>query len=127
MTRVRPLPAFALGLVVVAAAACLDDSITGARPISFTLSAPIATAQVGDSLTFEVSATGTGILGVVMSYGDGTVDSLDVAAQSGGGNIVEYFDQPRYAYTTSGTFEVIGQLVTSAGSRSDTVQVEITP
>ena len=60
-------------------------------------------------------------LAQVMSYGDGTVDSIDVVAQSGGGNIVEYSAQPRYAYTTSGTFEVIGRLVTTDGSRADTV------
>ena len=123
----RPLPILAVAFLLLTTAACLDDSITGARPLSFSLSAPVTTAQVGDSVTFEYAATGTGILGVVMDYGDGTLDSLDVAAQSGGGNIVEYSAQPRYAYTTAGTFEVVGQLVTTDGSLSDTVQVEITP
>ena len=127
MKTSRLLRSCALVLLASAGVACLDDSITGARPLTFSLTVPEPTAQVGDSVTFEYEATGTGILGVIMNYGDGTVDSMDVVSASGGGNIVEYSDAPRYAYETSGTYEVIGRLETTDGSASDTVQVEITP
>lgn len=118
---------FAVLLTGAFATACLDDSITGTRPVAFTLTSSTSTAQVGDSITFSYEATGTGILGVIMNFGDGRVDSTDVAEMAGGSNIVEYSDQPKHAYTAGGTYEVIGRLETVNGFRSDTVEVQINP
>lgn len=111
------------GLVLASAmAACLDESITGTRPLSFSLTVSPSTALVGDSLTFDYDATGTAIYGVVFEYGDGVADTL--FAQTS--NEVERSGSIRYAYDTAGIFEVIGKVVTSIGTRADTVEVQIT-
>lgn len=109
-------------LLATGTAACLDDSITGTRPLSFSLSVSPGTALVGDSVEFEYEATGTAIYGVVLAYGDGAADTVFAETS----NEVERFGTLRYAYDAAGTFEVIGSVFTSIGSRADTVAVEIT-
>jgi hypothetical protein len=118
---IRPVALTAL-LLAASTAACLDDSITGTRPLTFTLEASPSTAIVGDSLDFTYQATGTSIGGVILDYGDGVADT--VLAETF--NEVERAGTLRYAYTVAGTFEVVGRVVTSIGTRADTVQVEIT-
>lgn len=117
----RPLLALSLLAGVGVAAGCLDDSITGTRPLSFSLTASSSTAAVGDSITFTYEATGTSIFGVVMAFGDGVVDT--VVAQTP--NIVEWSEEVRYAYTAPGTFRVVGRVETAGGGRADTVDVVI--
>ena len=118
----RPVTAFAIILAAVTAAACLDNSITGTRPLSFSLTSNVATTNVGDSLTFTFAATGTSIFGVLLSYGDGVVDTLVAESSS----TVEWTQQVRRAYEVPGDFNVIGRLETAVGTRSDTVAVTIT-
>ncbi len=118
----RPVTAFAVILAAVTAAACLDNSITGTRPLSFTLTSNVATTTVGDSITFTFVATGTSIFGVVMNYGDGTIDTLATESPS----TVEWTQQVRRAFEDTGEFNVVGRLQTGIGSRSDTVAVTIT-
>ena len=109
-------------LFTAATAACLDDSITGTRPLSFSLSVSPGTALVGDSVDFEYQATGTAIAGVIIAYGDGVADTIFAETS----NEVERSGVTRYAYDAPGTFEVVGSVITSGGTRDDTVQVEIT-
>lgn len=109
-------------LLAAATTACLDDSITGTRPLTFSLSVNSSTAEVGDTLTFSYEATGTGIFGVILTWGDGAVDTIQAESP----NQVERREQVPYAYEMPGSFQVIGQVVTSVGTRGDTVQVEIT-
>lgn len=112
-----------LALVVSGATtACLDDDITGTRPLSFDLSADPTSAEIGDSITFTYNATGTSIFGVLLSYGDGVMDTIVAETP----NQVERTEEVRYAYEVTGSFEVIGRLETSDGGMSDTVTVEIT-
>jgi hypothetical protein len=118
----RPLLALGLFVSVGIAAGCLDDSITGTRPLTFTLTANTTTAVAGDSITFTFDATGTSLFGVVLSYGDGMADT--VLAQTP--NIVEWTEEMRYAYTTEGSFRVVGRVESAAGNRADTVDVVIT-
>lgn len=118
----RPVTAFAVILASVTAVACLDNSITGTRPLSFTLTSNVATSNVGDSITFTFTATGTSIFGVLMDYGDGTLDTLPAESAS----TVEWTQQVRRAFEIPGNFNVVGRLETGVGSRSDTVAVTIT-
>lgn len=118
----RPVTAFAVILASVTAVACLDNSITGTRPLSFTLTSDAATSTVGDSLTFTFAATGTSIFGVVLNYGDGTMDTIPAESP----NTVEWTQQVRRAFEVPGEFNVVGRLETGVGSRSDTVAVTIT-
>ena len=118
----RPVTTFAAVLVAVASAACLDNDITGTRPVSFSLSSALSTAPIGDSLTFTFTATGTSIFGVVLSYGDGVVDTLVTQSSS----TVEWTQSVKRAYPVAGDFNVVGQLRTAAGNRADTVAVQIT-
>ncbi len=120
MTRTATV--FGLLVTAVTLTACLDDSITGTRPLSFSLSVSPATAVVGDSVDFEYDATGTAIYGVVLAYGDGAADTIFAETSSE----VQRAGVMRYAYDEAGTFEVVGSVVTSIGTRADTVQVEIT-
>lgn len=117
----RPATAFAALLVAVASAACLDNDITGTRPLSFALTSDMATATVGDSITFTFTATGTSIFGVLLSYGDGVVDTLVTQSSS----TVEWTQDVKHAYEVPGDFDVAGRLETAVGSRSDTVAVEV--
>jgi hypothetical protein len=118
----RPVTAFAAIIAAVTAAACLDNDITGTRPLSFTLTSDVATTTVGDSITFTFAATGTSIFGVVLDYGDGVIDTLPTQSPS----TVEWTQQVRRVYAVPGDFNVVGRLETGIGARSDTVAVTVT-
>lgn len=115
-------PAAVLGLLLAASTtACLDDSITGTRPLTFSLEVDRSSALVGDSLVFTYNATGTSIFAVIMNYGDGVIDTL----RTGSTNQVERRESVGYAYETAGAYEVIGRVLTGIGERADTVDVQI--
>ncbi|MEX0837077.1 MAG: hypothetical protein WD101_02005 [Gemmatimonadota bacterium] len=115
-------PVAVLGLLLAAATtACLDDSITGTRPLSFSLEVDRSTAEVGDSVVFTYDATGTSIFAVILAYGDGVVDTLP----TGSSNQVERRESVGYAYETAGSYEVIGRVITSIGETADSVDVVI--
>ena len=69
-------PALALTALMIVGSACLDDSITGTRTLTFSLSADPTSTTVGQTVTFRYEGTGTRIQGVVVDYGDGLVDSV---------------------------------------------------
>lgn len=117
----RPVTAFTLFLIVAMSAACLDDDITGTRPLQFTLSASPLTANVGDSIEVTFEATGTQLRGVLLAYGDGVVDTFptDLAGT------VEFARTERHAYSQPGTFQIIGQVESGFGIRGDTTDVTI--
>ncbi len=117
---IRPVAVLAL-LLAAATTACLDDSITGTRPLSFSLEVDRSTAEVGDSVVFTYDATGTSIFAVILNYGDGMVDTL----RTGSTNQVERRESVGYAYETAGSYEVVGRVVTSIGETGDTVEVVI--
>ena len=64
------ITAAAVGLVGVTTG-CLDDSVTGTRPLSLTLSADVTTATVGQTVTVSFEATGTGLAEVSIDFRDG--------------------------------------------------------
>jgi hypothetical protein len=101
-------------------AACLDDSITGTRPLDFSLTTETASAPVGSDVTFRYDAQGTGLSLVRFDFGDGLADSVAFpgAAVEGEGTIV-------HAFGLAGTYTVRGQALTFIGTATDSVTVTI--
>ena len=102
-------------------ASCLDDSITGTRPISFSLTADLVTVTVGNEVTFSYNATGTQMQGVILDYGDGVVDSVDVT----GGNVIEAGGVLMHTFTVPGAFLVRGRVETVAEVRRDSLTIQV--
>ena len=114
-TRAGLLAASATVLV-----ACLDDSITGTRPLTFELSASTATAVVGQEITFDYEASGTALHWVVLDYGDGLADTI-----FGGNNVVETAGTLTHTYTLAGDFTVSGKAENYTGIRSEEIDIEV--
>lgn len=110
--------------VVVAAVAvgagCLDDSITGTRPLTLDLSVQPSTAAVADTVTATWTATGTGLQGVIVDWGDGRLDSLSL-----GGLAVEAGQDVDHVYTIGGTYTVTARAEDQTGARTASATVEI--
>ena len=64
-----------MALGCVAVSACLDESITGTRPLTLTISVDPSTVVVDEVVTATYDATGTGLVGIIVNWGDGVVDS----------------------------------------------------
>ncbi len=118
----RWVPIWVLAVVVLVAASCLDNSITGVRPLTLTLTAEPATTLVGDSITFRYTATGTDLLVIQMDYGDGETGSIP-ALSSGAVNMSGYV---AHAYSAAGTYVATGTAVDQTGSVTQEVTVQIT-
>ena len=108
----RWVPIWVLAVVVLVAASCLDNSITGVRPLTLTLTAEPATTLVGDSITFRYTATGTDLLVIQMDYGDGETGSIP-SLSSGAVNMSGYV---AHAYSAAGTYVATGTAVDQTGS-----------
>ncbi len=113
-------PALALTALMIVGSACLDDSITGTRTLTFSLSADPTSTTVGQTVTFRYEGTGTRIQGVVVDYGDGSVDSVFTP-----GTVVEVEGSLVHEYGTSGTFQAVGRLETVQAFLSDTVTIQV--
>jgi hypothetical protein len=105
---------------VVTGWGCLDDSITGERPLTIQLTVTPATANVNDPVTAQFSATGSGLQGVIVDWGDGVVDSLVLT-----GRVVEAASDLDHMYTASGSFTVTATAEDQTGSESDTQSIQI--
>lgn len=106
--------------LLIAISGCLDDSITGIRPLTFSFYADPITASVGQTITFSYEGTGTLIQGVIVEYGDGAIDSVFTP-----GSVVEVSGVLDHEYETTGTFQALGRLETVEASLSETVTIEI--
>ena len=113
-------PALALTALMIVGSACLDDSITGTRTLTFSLSADPTSTTVGQTVTFRYEGTGTRIQGVVVDYGDGSVDSVFTP-----GTVVELEGNFVHEYGASGTFQAVGRLETVQAFLSDTVTIQV--
>lgn len=102
------------------AAACLDDDITGTRPLAFSLTSSGTTAVVDQEVTFSYDAQGTGLRIVRINYGDGVSDSTTFRSStvSGAGDLT-------HSFTMAGTFVVRGEAQAQAGVAKDSVVVTI--
>lgn len=114
-----PLTLAAVALVG-ATAACLDDSITGTRPLGFTLSSDLSTVAIGEDITFSYAAQGTGLRVVRLDFGDGVVDSTIFQPST-----LEATKQIVHSYTGGGAFMVRGMAEASEGTARDSVLITV--
>ena len=118
------MTSFARGLLALLAVpawlACSEVTFEGGGPVSITLTADRTAAAPGDSISFSYDATGSVIVGVVLRYGDGSVDSLSTSgAQKASGRFV-------HAFSAAGSYTVVGTLVDNVqGTATDQVLVQI--
>ena len=119
----RWVPIWAIAVAVSLAAGCLDDSITGVRTLTLTLTVEPATAAVGDSITFRYAATGTDLFAIALDYGDGQTGSVPVLAGAG---VVELTGFLKHAYAEAATYVATGTAIDNTGVLSREVTVQIT-
>ena len=113
----RVLDAF---VAVLVCGACSEITFEGGGPVTLTITPDRTTVPVGGTVTFDFSAKGSILIGVIMDYGDGESDSLDTAgAQTASGRFVHSFHAP-------GTFTVVGTLLDNLqGSVKTEVQITV--
>lgn len=135
----RPLTIISqLAVLVVAASACLDDSISGVRELSMVLSSDRTIVPAGDTVEFEYSAEGDGLVSVHVDYGDGGADtpSFSGGFEEPGEEIwnsdtlfypgpIEVSGRLTHVFDSVGTFLVIGYAVGADGVASDTVALTV--
>ena len=110
-----------LAAMGLASSGCLDDSITGTRPLGVELTTTAAAVDTGETLTATVSAMGTGLQGLVLDWGDGVVDSLELTGLAV--TVESDFD---HDYAAAGAYAVIATAVDQTGSVSDSTTVDVT-
>lgn len=121
VSRIRGAAATALAFSTVVTAACLDDSITGMRPLSFTLSASTTTAVVDEEVTFNYAATGTNLRLIWIDYRDGSAADTVLF----GGGAIEAAGDLTHAFTTAGSFIVAAGALTGVGEETAEVTIQI--
>ena len=99
--------------------ACLDDSITGTRPLSFDITADVTTTTVGQVVTFSFAATGTGLRLVAIDFGDGVADTTTYSGP------IEVGGQAIHAFASMGVFLVRGEALAAAGSASEEITITV--
>lgn len=105
--------------VAAVVSACLDDSITGVRPLAITITPSTTTTTVGQAVDFEFLATGRVLSLVVLAYGDGVADSATFSGPvEAGGDLV-------HTYTSAGMFTVVGQATGIEGVVADTLTITV--
>lgn len=105
---------------VAVGAGCLDDSITGTRPLDIEVSVTPATATVGQTVQATFLATGTGLQGVILDWGDGVVDSLTLS-----GTAVQAGRDLDHAYSAVGSYTISARAEDQTGARTATTSVQI--
>lgn len=108
----------ALGTVVTAG--CLDDSITGSRPLTMAITVEPETASVNETVVAQYTATGTGIYGIVMDWGDGVVDSIQLS-----GTVVTAAGPVEHDYLVAGEYQVRGRVEAQNGNLTSSFPVVI--
>lgn len=104
----------------VAVSACLDDSITGTRQLTIDITVDPTTAAVDEVVTVRYVVSGTGLAGVIMDWGDGTVDSVPFV-----GSAVEAEGPVDHQYSTPGTYDIEGTVEGVDGALSDEASVVV--
>ena len=111
-------PALLAALLVTAG--CLDDDITGARPLTIELTPSATTVAVGESVTINYFATGTRVAQVTIRFGDG-----EEAVQTFPPSLVEVEDRADHSYMSAGTYVVEGEVVSAQGAAVDSVTITV--
>lgn len=105
---------------VLLAASCLDDSITGSRPLAISLDADPTTVAVSEPVTLSFLATGSDIVAVVLDFGDGAADTLTYAQPP-----VEVEDQRVHGYDAPGSYTAEGTVIAAQGRTTDEVVITV--
>lgn len=109
-----------VALATVVTAGCLDDSITGSRPLTMAITVEPETASVNETVTARYTATGTGIYGIVMDWGDGVVDSIQLS-----GTVVNASGPIEHDYLVAGDYQVHGRVEAQNGNLTSSVPIVI--
>jgi hypothetical protein len=119
----RPRRALVAGMFLTAGLwGCNEITVPDSRPTQISLEADHLQRQVGQDFTFTYEGEGRSILGVVVLYGDGRVDSIPAfGSQTVGGRREHAYDAPG-SYRVTIVMEDAGQRVVEAG-----VDVEVIP
>ena len=120
MAMKRVVAALAGVILTVVAGACLDDSITGTRPFTFSINATPTTVLVSEDVTFRYEATGTDLRIIWFDYGDGTADTVLL-----GFTILEADGTLTHAFETTGSFSVLGRVRAQAGLDSARITIQV--
>lgn len=101
--KVRPVLLLAAILMAGTLGGCSDSVVEVGNELSLELTGP-ASAPVSDSLEVSFEVEGRRLLGLVLEYGDGAVDSVSFSgSQSAGG-------YRSHKYTEPGTYLVTGKV-----------------
>jgi hypothetical protein len=109
------------GAALTAAAGCSRTTTDVGEPLSITLTVDRTSGRAGvDAFTYHYEAAGTDLLGVVLDFGDGQVDSL--AAQGA----ARAAATRSHVYASPGTYSAHARAMEAFGSvRADTVVVAV--
>ena len=119
-TMTRKIRASLILAAVAVGAGCLDDSITGTRPLDVEVSVSPSSALVGETVQATFLATGTGLQGVILDWGDGVVDSLALS-----GTAVQAGRDLDHAYSAVGSYTISARAEDQTGARTATTSVQI--
>jgi hypothetical protein len=114
------------GVFVVAAlivAAACSDSTRFEMPLTLTVTTTTPTASVGDTVVFEVAATGSSLIGVFLDYGDEDADTFNLRTL-----VTSITSTLSHEYQAAGTFLVEAHADDAQEGRiADTISVTISP
>ena len=110
-----------LAAVLVVSAACGSSTILE-HVLSVRISATPPAATVGEDVSFSFDLTGPILVGVIVAYGDGVVDSVAT------NNSTAASGRLTHAFQAEGAYLVEAMVVDAReGSLADSVTVQITP
>jgi hypothetical protein len=116
--------AFAVSATLVVLAACSGPTVLE-HVLTISISATTTEATVGEEMNFTFDVTGPIVVGIIIEYGDGVADSLELGAGIGVNAASGWFT---HAFDTTATFLVEATVVDAqAGRLTDTLSVDITP
>lgn len=110
-----------LAVSLLATAACLDNSITGTRTLAIEMTPTTTDAVVAVPMSANVIAMGTGLQGILMDWGDGVVDSFQLA-----GTAVEAERNFQHDYASVGTFLIVATAQDQFATIADSATVNVT-
>ena len=121
-TRIsRSCPRLVLAGALTAAIGCSDSSTDIGESLSIVLTVDPSSGQAGaDIFSFHYEATGTELLGIVLDFGDGDIDSLSAQGASSAAATRNHVYESVGVYSASAlAFEALG------ASAADTVLVDV--
>lgn len=104
----RRLLCFAFGIL----AACSAETLAP-LPLAISIDASRTTAAPGDSVSFEVIAQGGQLIGITVTYGDGTEDQF----ATGGARTARVTF--RHAFPAAGTYQVRATVTDAVAGEKD--------